>query len=210
MALRRGLDNLYIVKNGASEDNAVLNDKLGNVTMNFNKLFLLFIYILCTAVLPSLDAQDLFINAPTQQPPAQDSVQEPAETAPEPKKAVDPTGSTDAEQLQEVIKSQLAAIRSFDISRAYYAYTTKEFQKTVPLDVFKQFIKKYSVLFRNKHSTMEDVTFKNNVADYTGTLVSVDGDAYKVNIILVNVEGEWKIHSLGMDAQSSSRRQPLR
>lgn len=117
--------------------------------------------------------------------------------------------ATDSQKLQEVVENQLAAIRSFDTSRAYYAYTTKEFQKAVSLESFKLFVKKFSVLFRNKQATQEGVSFKGGEAFYKGKFIAVDGEAYNVNIVLVLVDEEWKIHSLSIE-QPQQRRGPLR
>ena len=149
-----------------------------------------------------LMADDLFVN-----PSAQTAVT--PESKPSPKPIIAAETSTDAQQLQEVIENQLAAIRSFDVSRAYYAYTTKEFQKTVSLETFKQFVKKYAVLFRNKHAAQEQVSFNGNQANYKGKLVSVDGEVYSVDVVLYYTDDEWKIHSLSLFPQHN-RRLPLR
>lgn len=149
----------------------------------------------------SVNAADLFVDPSTTTPSS--SREEVAPAAPSAEQI-----STDSEQLQAVIENQLSAIRSFDISKAYYAYTTKEFQKTVTLDTFKQFVKKFSVLFRNKQATKDEVAFQGSVAHYKGKFLSVDGELYNVDIILINTEGEWKIQSIALnEAQNPNARQ---
>lgn len=153
------------------------------------------------SALSALHGADLFVDpAALPQTPAKEVEREAAPSLPQ--------SATDAEQLQEVIQNHLAAIRGFDVSRAYYAYTTREFQKTVPLETYKQFVKKYSVLFRNKHVNQESVSFKGNIATFKGKLISHDGDVYDAEIILIFNEDEWKIHSLTLTEKQSSR--PLR
>lgn len=100
--------------------------------------------------------------------------------------------------MEETIQKQLEALRSFDPSKAYYAYTTKSFQKEIPLDTFKQFVKKYAVLFRNKSFTLEGMTFSGIVATVKGKLTATDGHSSNVEYDLIQEDGAWKVRKINI------------
>ena len=163
--------------------------------MQFYKKIILFTALIQASSLALLHSQDLFVEPR----PGEGSENQQASAA--------SSGVTDTQRVQEVIENQLATIRTFDTSKAYYAYTTREFQKNIPLDTFKQFVKKYSVLFRNKSAVQDNVSFQGNVAHYTGKLVSIDGDVYNVTIILISEDDGWKSNRFRLVSRNS---RPLR
>lgn len=170
--------------------------------MHFHIRIIHLIAAMFLSALTSLHADEEFLS---QSPGAAASVKSSAEPFSAPSL---PQGMTDSQHLQEALENLLAAIRSFDISKAYYAYTTRDFQKSISLEDFKQFVKKYSVLFRNKSITQETASFKEGFATYHGKLLSHDGEVYSVTVIFLSVDDEWKIQSISMREQLRGR--PLR
>lgn len=123
------------------------------------------------------------------------------------------TGShtaTDAESLHGTFNEFLSSIKSFDYSKAYYAFVSKEFQKNISLDTFKSFVKQYKVLFRNKQTAQKHVSFAANTAEVTEELVSIDGDVYEADITFILYDGEWKIQSISLTDKTPSHPRPLR
>jgi hypothetical protein len=103
---------------------------------------------------------------------------------------------TDAQQLQSVIEGQLQAIRLFDPSRAYYAYTSKEFRKSTPLDEFKRFVKKFAVLYMNQSMRVENVSFKEGIGVCKVKLIAKNGETKPVEYIFIQEDGHWVILSI--------------
>lgn len=175
-----------------------------------NNTFRLFFIMLSFAAAGSLKAADFLTPPATRSSPRQaqrHAAMPPLSTPPAP---TAPESQTDAQQLNSFLEQFLTTIRSFDLSKAYYAFTARGFQKEISLETFKQFIKQYSVFIRNRSLIQENVTFNGPTADYTGTLVSVDGEVYKIQVVFVNVEDEWKIHSISLEQQPRSRSPRLR
>lgn len=164
------------------------------MTFKFCHAAVYFTFLFCIPLV----AQDLFVEPPTETSPN--------EQKPETEVRSLPKTLTDSELLQHVIENQLATIRTFDISKAYYAYTTKDFQKNVSLAAFKQFVKKYPVLFRNKVVAHDKITFNGNSANYLGKFISTDGETSEVEIVLILTEDEWKINSINLKSSASSTR----
>jgi len=104
-----------------------------------------------------------------------------------------PTPPSDTQQIKEVIEDQLKAVRSFDPSKAYYAYTSKEFQKTVPLDDFKVFLQQFPPFFRNKSVSFQDINFKEGIATYKVKLTSTDGETQDVEYLFISEDGLWRV-----------------
>ena len=115
---------------------------------------------------------------------------------PEPEAA--PPQPSQESLMEETIQKQLEALRAFDPSKAYYAFTTKSFQKEIPLDTFKQFVKKYAVLFRNKSFTLEGMSFSGIVATVKGKLTATDGHTSNAEYDLIQEDGAWKIRKINI------------
>lgn len=100
---------------------------------------------------------------------------------------------TDSEKVLASIRGFFDALQKFDISKAYYAYTTKQFRKAVTLDDFKIFVKKYSVLGRNKSFISGNPLFKENLATVQTKLTSADSKVQNAELQLIQEDAEWKI-----------------
>ncbi len=98
--------------------------------------------------------------------------------------------------LINAIESQLAALRSGDLSRAYYAYTAKEFQRSTPLAAFEKFIQGHPVLAENQVANFSNLSFKNDIGTFQGLLTSQDGVTNKAEFDLIYEGGKWRVLSI--------------
>ncbi len=112
--------------------------------------------------------------------------------------------------LINVIEAQLTALRSHDVSKAYYAYTSRDFQKSTSPSAFERFVQTHPVLSDNKVANFSNLAFKNEVGTFQGSLTAVNNQTIPVEYDLVYEDGKWRILSLqllpeGGAPQSSSR-----
>ena len=96
----------------------------------------------------------------------------------------------------KVVGNQLQALRNHRVSKAYYEYTSKEFQQTTSLPQFREFLSIYPVLHDNVSYRIESSTIENNRAQVTGILVSKGMEEMKADWGLVKEGDEWKVVSL--------------
>lgn len=116
---------------------------------------------------------------------------------------------TDYEKAVNVVNEQLAALRVGDSSKAYYAYTTKEFRKAFSLENFKVMIKRYPVFGRNRTFQVASTDFDGTtVIKLKGKLIAVNGDSMNVNFDVVLEDNEWKIHNVQMTQPPPGRKAP--
>ncbi len=116
---------------------------------------------------------------------------------------------TDYEKAVEVVREQLAALRANDASKAYYAYTTKEFRKSFTLENFKLMVRRFSVFGRNKAFTVETTDFDGaTLIKLKGKLIAVNGDTMKVDYDVVLEDNEWKVHNIQLTQQAPVRAGP--
>jgi len=104
--------------------------------------------------------------------------------------------ATQSEAIKEVILAQLNAIKGLDSSKAYYAYSTADFQDMIPLETFKLFVRKNRVFSHNDTFAMQGLTFSGIVATVKGTLTSIDGVQAHVQYDLIQENGKWKIRKI--------------
>ena len=78
--------------------------------------------------------------------------------------------------VTNTIASQLKTIKTGNLEKAYYDYTTKEFQKNVSLEQFKQIIRRYTALYHNKTARFNSWKIRNGKeASVKATLKGQDG-----------------------------------
>jgi hypothetical protein len=106
-------------------------------------------------------------------------------------------GGKTVRQIASVGKDELAALRTGNIEQAY-AYTSSEFQKSVSVDQFKNFVGSYPQLHDNVDSTFSNVEFKDNNGAINGTLSMKDGAAIPVDMEVVNENGQWKVNGINV------------
>lgn len=112
------------------------------------------------------------------------------------KKAFSPTKqkeSFDSKPLIEVIEKQVEKIRQNNVSNAYQHYTSKDFQKSTSLGDFEAFVKNQPSLSDNGKVEMDNLSFDNNVATFSGVLTTKSGTRYPAEYSLIQEDGVWKI-----------------
>lgn len=108
----------------------------------------------------------------------------------EQEKNPEPKGQT---AVLAVIKDQLQAIRENDLSKAYYAFSAKDFQKHTSRDSFKKFLNSHPVLYDYSNVDLEDYKEKGNTALATVLINSEDETPATFEYHLVEENGKWKI-----------------
>ena len=104
----------------------------------------------------------------------------------------------DKDKVTEVIKSQLDAIKSNDISKAYYAYSSDNFKEVSNENDFKKFIENHSVIGKNKSFDIQNISFDRNIATAVANLTSDDNTSKSVEYRMIYSDGDWKILSIQM------------
>lgn len=115
----------------------------------------------------------------------------------------------DLQPLLEIIEHLMADLRNKKISEAYADLTSKEFQKTTPLESFKQLVNDYDVLSQNKYFQYQSFYFENNIATFQGLLISKNGVAVQAEFDLVKEEGKWKIFGMQLFKQEMEIIRPV-
>lgn len=181
----------------------------------FQILALSVVVLACTAyaqaVLPAAEnllpasveagktSSSLLINSPGQPSKDAESVK-PVSKPKEPKifipKMVKSTASPQRSAVvEQVIRDQLGALLEGDVSSAYYAFTSAEFQKNVYLSAFKQFVGSNRVLSRFSRIELDKPQVDGGFAKVEGHIVS-RGQSQKVHYELIRENGDWKVNLL--------------
>lgn len=98
-----------------------------------------------------------------------------------------------SDDLEKVIQAQLNDLVNNQIEEAYNKYSSKEFKKSTPLDVFGDFIEKYPVFRNHKAVIFDKLVFNNNVPTFSGTVTAKDGKEFKVEYDFIKEDDAWKI-----------------
>ncbi|WP_068471306.1 DUF4864 domain-containing protein [Candidatus Protochlamydia phocaeensis] len=100
------------------------------------------------------------------------------------------------ERLVDVIDNQLSALRQNDVSKAYYAYTSKDFQAATSLEQFRHFIQAYPAFLQNQSAHFTQRSIENNIGTLKGNLTSVDHVNTPIEYKLIKEDDKWKILSI--------------
>lgn len=95
--------------------------------------------------------------------------------------------------MTDTVYDQLAAIKSGDVNKAYYSYTSKAFQKDTSLQDFKQFVNHYEALKNNKEASFKERNMTDGQGVLRGTLESDDGVVTPIEYYLIKENNTWKI-----------------
>lgn len=107
--------------------------------------------------------------------------------------------------IAKVIDGQIQAFRFLDPSKAYYAYTSSDFQQLIELDTFKMFAMKNRILSRHKAFVVNHFTFKGHVANVHGSFTAVDGRIVPIEFDLVLESKGWKIRRINIGVLEEKR-----
>lgn len=97
------------------------------------------------------------------------------------------------EHLVDVIDDQLQALREHQIDKAYFDFTSKEFQRTTSFNQFKNFIEAYPVFENNQSAHFSQRSIEHNVATMKGQLTTQDHLKNPIEYKLTKEGGKWKI-----------------
>ncbi len=95
--------------------------------------------------------------------------------------------------MTDTVYDQLNAIKTGDVNKAYYAYTSKAFQKDTSLNDFKQFVNHYEALKNNKAVSFKERNIMDGQGFLKGTLESDDGVVTPIEYYLIKENNTWKI-----------------
>lgn len=102
----------------------------------------------------------------------------------------------DTFEFLTTIDDHILSLRSKDISKAYYAYTSIDFRKNTSLEEFQNLVKKYPALHNNQAIALDTIYFNENIGCYQGIATSKEGEQLIVKFLLKEESGKWKIASL--------------
>jgi hypothetical protein len=105
---------------------------------------------------------------------------------------IPPTAEDYAPMLQTV-DNLMSALRTNKIANAYFMYISKDFRNKTSLQQFTSFVKTNPALFNNKSINLTSIQINNNIAYYTGNIISKDGQIKSVSIQLKIEGSRWKI-----------------
>jgi hypothetical protein len=97
------------------------------------------------------------------------------------------------EGIVEVVDDQLAALKSHDVTKAYYAYTAHQFQSATSLEQFKAFVKTHPELSDIQSTHFRDRSIKDGVSTLKGTLTAANNVKIPIEYQLTKEGGKWKI-----------------
>lgn len=100
------------------------------------------------------------------------------------------------ESWVDVVDHQLEALRQHDIEKAYFAYTSKDFQAATSLDQFRNFIEAYPVFLNNQSAHFIQRSIEHNIGTLKGNLTSLDHVNTPIEYKLIKEDDKWKILSI--------------
>lgn len=96
----------------------------------------------------------------------------------------------------DVVEDQLEELKTGDIEKAYYQYTSKDFQSNIPFDQFKAFTAAHPVLFQNPNAHFNNRGIHRNVSILRGKLTTLDHSIVPIEYKLIREDNDWKILSI--------------
>jgi hypothetical protein len=109
-------------------------------------------------------------------------------------------------ELLTLVRDQLDALRANDISKAYYAFTSQEFQDSASREDFKKFVEAHSALIKNQNLSLKSSSFdQQNKATAIIDLTSTDGSMTTFEYRFVYEDQIWKILSIQKMGEGESK-----
>lgn len=114
------------------------------------------------------------------------------------------------EKLVDVVDHQIEAINKDDLSKAYYAYTSRGFQEATSLEEFKEFIKAYPIFLTTQSTHFTQRSIKDNIGILKGNLTTGERTKVPIEYKLIKEDGKWKILSIRLlEPNSNSGKQTV-
>lgn len=98
-----------------------------------------------------------------------------------------------AQNPTKTIEGQLKAIKTDHLSDAYFRYTSKDFQKEISLESFKDFVRENPIFLDYFGFRIGKSHMRNQVGFVKATLFGEKGDGTVVEYQLNKEDGKWKI-----------------
>lgn len=96
-----------------------------------------------------------------------------------------------------VVMDQLDSIRMGDSSKAYYAYTTKDFRKAVTLEDFKVMVSAFKAFSQNRTFLPSSTETEGaRIIKITGKLIATDNEMMLARFDMLYEDDEWKIQNI--------------
>lgn len=92
-----------------------------------------------------------------------------------------------------VVQNQLNSIKNHQLTEAYYAYTSKEFQATTSLDDFKKFINTFPILTHFSEKNLKNMPDQNELKSVKSTFTDASQHFMTLYFQLIKEGEAWKI-----------------
>lgn len=93
----------------------------------------------------------------------------------------------------ETIDNHIISLREENIQKAYYKYTSDQFQEETSIREFKAIVNRHPPLKNNAAIQLSSIQFFEEIGQYTGILTSTSGEQMMIEYELIKSEGGWKI-----------------
>lgn len=100
------------------------------------------------------------------------------------------------ENLRKTVEDQLTTLHAKDVTKAYYLFTSQDFQKATPLETFREFVNDHPAFINNKTFEINTIHTYDDKRTLTGKIKSTDGEVLPVEYQLIKEDGTWKILSI--------------
>jgi ABC-type transporter MlaC component len=100
------------------------------------------------------------------------------------------------ERLVDVVDNQLEALRKNEMTKAYYNYTSQEFQQAISLEEFEEFVNEHPDFANNLSVNFTQRSIKDHVATLKGHLTSKNHENTPIEYQLTKENGKWKISNI--------------
>lgn len=107
-----------------------------------------------------------------------------------------------SDDISETVSEQLQAIKEQRITEAYYAFTSKEFQKATSLGEFQEFMNVYPVFSHNKSVRFIERHVESDLGTLQAMILTDQGMEIPVRYQLIRDNDKWLISSIKLEEES--------
>lgn len=105
---------------------------------------------------------------------------------------------------QNVVSEQLKAVKEGRNTEAYYAFTSKDYQKKISLQEFRKFLENNPELVNYKTINAIKEALNDPYGTWEGTLLLNDGSLSKLNYQFIKESGQWKVLKIELERVTPS------
>lgn len=107
------------------------------------------------------------------------------------------------------VQGHLSELRNERVTEAYYNYTSKDFQSTVSLNNFREFIRQHPVFTKQKDIQVDSENVDSNIGHLKGSLIDKDDSKTPIQYKLVKEQNVWKILNVYLNDKAMNSKTPL-